>query len=186
MKYPRSHKEKIRDKLLYNASEQIRDVGLDNVSVKSVMGSENMTVGGFYTHFDSKEDLLIQAIQNAFATTYIEFYDKINTRTNASWTKKVIERYLSNYHRDNVAISCPAATLMNDVSKASDEVRIVFESNLKKLIETFEPRVGKDKAIGLLAMLAGGLQLARSTSDDEYSNEILQACIRSATTFLNA
>jgi TetR/AcrR family transcriptional repressor of nem operon len=186
LKYPKSHKEKIRDKLLYNASEQIRDLGLKNVSVKSVMRSENMTVGGFYTHFNSKDDLLIQAIQNAFATTYIEFYDKINTRTNTTWTKKVIESYLSHYHRDNVAISCPAATLMNDVSKASKEVRIAFESNLKKLIETFESRVGKDKAIGLVAMLAGGLQLARSTSNDEYSNEILQACIRSATTFLNA
>ena len=180
MKYPASHKEEIHQKLLVNASEQIRDLGLGNVSVKSVMESEGMTVGGFYAHFDSKDDLLKAAIEYAFATTNIEFYDKIEKRNDASWNKKVIERYLSDYHRDTIALSCPVATLMSEVSRASDDIRKSFENNLKELLKRFEPRVGKTKATGLFALLSGGLLMARSVEDEEYSDEILNNCIKSA------
>jgi len=180
LRYPASHKEEVHQKLLKNASEQIRELGLDNVSVKSVMKSERMTVGSFYAHFDSKDDLLKSAIEYAFATTNLEFYDKIEKRTDASWNKKVIERYLSDYHRDTIALSCPVATLMSEVSRASDDIRAAFENNLKELLKRFEPRVGKAKATGLFALLSGGLLMARSVESEEYSDEILNDCIKSA------
>ncbi len=165
---------------------QVRDMGLDKVSVKSVMKSNGMTIGGFYSHFPSKDNLLNSAIEHAFEVTLREHYDTIEELDNDAWNKKVIKRYLSKPHRDMVSLSCPAATLMSDVSRANDEVRATFEKNLKVLLKRFETRIGKGKIIGLFAMLSGGLLMARAVEDSNYSDRILKECIKSAELFINA
>jgi len=180
LKYPASHKQEIRQKLLDSASMQVRDVGLDKVSVKSVMESNEMTIGGFYSHFSSKEDLLNAAIEHAFKITLLEHYDTIEDLGDDAWNKKVIRRYLSKPHRDIASLSCPAATLMSDVSRAKDDVRATFEKSLKQLLKRFEPRIGKGKSIALFALLSGGLLMARAAEDKKYSDKILKECIKGA------
>src|SRR5580658_9051251 len=45
----------------------MRERGIDGVSVADLMGAAGLTHGGFYGHFDSKEQLAAEACAHAFA-----------------------------------------------------------------------------------------------------------------------
>jgi TetR/AcrR family transcriptional regulator, transcriptional repressor for nem operon len=55
-----------RAKIVEKASSLFRKYGVDNVSVADVMGAVGMTIGGFYKHFESKDDLIQEAFSLAF------------------------------------------------------------------------------------------------------------------------
>jgi hypothetical protein len=49
-----------------------RNYGVDNVSVADVMGAVGMTIGGFYKHFESKDDLIQEAFSLAFRQASVD------------------------------------------------------------------------------------------------------------------
>jgi len=187
MKYPENHKTEVHLQLNQSAAKQIRQQGIDGISVAKVMASQSLTKGGFYAHYASKEALIIEAIQAAFDDVNNAFYKLIQNRPDAHWINTVIKGYLSEYHRDEIASSCPVATLSADMPRQSKEVKKVFEQELKKLLTTYQEKLegleiedAENKAIALFSLLLGGLQLARSTNDSKYSDQILDACITNA------
>ena len=195
MKYPEEHKANVYNKLLQSAAKQIRKNGLTQTSVKSVMDSQKMTVGGFYAHFKSKDKMLSQALHQSFVERDYEFYDKLEQRSDEEWLQKTIERYLSDYHRDHITESCPAAAMMGDMPRANAALRAAYEEELQTLLGKFEKRLrarcsskkeAEQYAMGLLAMLTGGLQLARSVKSKEYSEKLLKNCFKSANLFIDS
>lgn len=186
MKYPESHKQEVNQRLKDQAAAQFREKGVDAVSVKSVMAAEGMTVGGFYAHFDSKKALLIEALKSAFRDSEERFYGLLDKQTDENWLPMLLRLYLSEMHRDNVEKACPVSCMMSDIARQDEEVREVFQQGMEKLIEKYAQRApGQDSdrealAIGLTALLAGGIQLSRAVADEEYSSEILRACVKTA------
>lgn len=187
MKYPKEHKEQVTKKLSHHAARQLRSGGVDRLSVKSVMGAENMTVGGFYAHFESRDELVTSAIDTAYGESLSNFYAEIEHLDDAEWLEVAVGGYLSSLHRDNVDISCPAASLLSDSARSEPDVKAVYESGLKKLIKLYERRLvggghenASAKAMALFAMMSGALQLSRSVNSKKYSNEMLDSCLSQA------
>lgn len=187
MKYAPDHKQNVTEKLKAHAASQLRQNGTDGVSVKSVMAAEGMTVGGFYAHFESKEDLLIEAVKTAFVDVQKNFYDLVDEEFDVQWLHALIHNYLSTEHRDNPSAGCPASALLSDMPRQSLTVRQVFETEVKALLEQYTVKLDglslKDSqklATGMIAIFTGGIQMARSVATPEYSDEVLQACIFSA------
>src|SRR5258708_33350172 len=50
-----------RERILDAAARRFRERGLDGIGVADLMKDAGFTHGGFYAHFDSKEDLVAQA-----------------------------------------------------------------------------------------------------------------------------
>ena len=69
MRYEPEHKAQTRDRIVRNAARKLRAEGLGGPGVASVMKASGLTVGGFYKHFRSKDELLADAIAQAFAET---------------------------------------------------------------------------------------------------------------------
>ncbi|MEO1083002.1 MAG: helix-turn-helix domain-containing protein, partial [Acidobacteriota bacterium] len=69
MRYSPEHKEETRRRIVDAASRAFRRSGFENVSVAEVMKEAGLTVGGFYRHFDSKEELFDAAMVEAMADT---------------------------------------------------------------------------------------------------------------------
>lgn len=186
MKYPESHKQEVNQRLKEQAASQFREKGIDAVSVKSIMSAEGMTVGGFYAHFDSKKALLVEALKSAFKDSGERFYSLLDKQSDDHWLPMLLQLYLSEFHRDNVEHACPVSCMMSDIARQDDDVKEVFQSGMEELIEHYANRVpydGEDKAqlaIGLTALLAGGIQLSRAVKDDDYSRDILRACVTTA------
>ena len=67
MRYEPEHKTQTRDRIVRNAARKLRAEGLSGPGVASVMKASGLTVGGFYKHFRSKDELLAEAIAQAFS-----------------------------------------------------------------------------------------------------------------------
>ena len=65
MRYGPEHKTRTRDRIVRNAARKLRAEGLSGSGVASVMKASGLTVGGFYKHFGSKDDMKYLAEQRA-------------------------------------------------------------------------------------------------------------------------
>lgn len=181
MKYAADHKPAVTERLKQQAARQLRERGVAGVSVKSVMAAEDMTVGGFYTHFESKEAMLAEAIRTAFRQSGEGFYKLIEKRGDVEWLKTVVDLYLSSYHRDHRDSACPVATLMSDIGLQDVSIRQVFEEEMMALAARYSERLAalnksqaQDLSLALIALLAGAVQLARAVASEELSASILK------------
>ena len=65
MKVSAETKAKNRQAILDAAARQIREKGPSGIAVAEVMAGAGLTHGGFYNHFRSREDLTVQALDQA-------------------------------------------------------------------------------------------------------------------------
>ena len=56
-----------RAKVLAAAARLFREKGVDGIAVAELMQAAGLTHGGFYNHFESKEELAAAAFREAFA-----------------------------------------------------------------------------------------------------------------------
>lgn len=186
MRYTSDYKEQTRKKILTAAGHLFREKGYNGVGVDAIMAEAGLTAGGFYSHFDSKEALFSEVIQNVLTSRNSDLAASLANKDGMAWLKSLIRNYLSPVHRDRIAEGCPLPVLTPDVSRSSNETRDNYEKGLeiffveiaKKMPE--DPSPAKDRAIALMSQLIGGLMLARAIKDEELSNQVLQACQKAA------
>ena len=62
---PNSRKEETHERIVDAAGRAIRRQGYAGVGVADVMKEAGLTHGGFYAHFDSRDALLVEALEHA-------------------------------------------------------------------------------------------------------------------------
>ena len=62
MRYGPDHKSKTHQRIVKAASRQFRAEGLSGPGVARVMRASGLTVGGFYKHFRTRDDLVAEAV----------------------------------------------------------------------------------------------------------------------------
>ena len=65
MRYDREQKAKTHKRIVRNASSQLRAKGLNGSAVATFMKASGLTHGGFYRHFGSRDDLVVEAIEES-------------------------------------------------------------------------------------------------------------------------
>lgn len=183
MRYSESHKAETRGRILKSAASHFRKSGIDGASLPDVMKDAGLTVGGFYRHFESKEDLFVAAMDRSLDETLEIFGASDASLDREVWTQSVAKVYLSMAHRANQSGGCPLPALAGDVARADAAVRSRSESNLVKLVDAIADRLGggdTGEGWAFLATLVGGLALSRMVEDDDLARSILHACRDSA------
>src|SRR5580704_334805 len=66
MRYRPEHKLESHQKIVKDASRRVRAEGLSGAAVSAVMKDAGLTHGGFYKHFGSKDDLLLESLREGF------------------------------------------------------------------------------------------------------------------------
>ncbi|QJD88193.1 TetR/AcrR family transcriptional regulator [Cohnella herbarum] len=177
MPYPKGHKLKVRNKIVESAAQAFRANGIHDVSVPFIMKGAGLTHGGFYAHFDNKDQLIAEACRYAIGDT-IELLQKVadEERQNPK-IYAVIDYYLSAYHRDKTEMGCILPALSAEISRSSDEVRQVFTRELERMIAFISNLADIDasRAGALFSNMVGSLVLARSVVDPELSDNLLSA-----------
>jgi TetR/AcrR family transcriptional repressor of nem operon len=182
MRKSRIEKAQTRERIVAGASSLLRERGLINVSVAQLMSNAGLTHGGFYAHFDSREDLVAEAIRFALAQSAQRIYVSALKDGRRPGYSRLIERYLSPAHRDNPQSGCALASLGSDVGRDGDEARAVFSEGfgalitlLAKLSPEGTPKARRAHVLCVVSALTGALVLARAMNDTEASEEILLA-----------
>ena len=66
MRYRPEHKAEVHRKIVKDASRRVRAEGLNGAAVSVVMRDTGLTHGGFYKHFENKDELLMESLSAAF------------------------------------------------------------------------------------------------------------------------
>jgi TetR/AcrR family transcriptional regulator, transcriptional repressor for nem operon len=172
MRYSESHKERTRLRVLGEAAAAIRAKGAERISVAEVMAAAGLTHGGFYAHFDSKDDLVAQAITHMFETMHGRFLSLTEGREPAAAVASYVDSYLSPSHRLERASGCPVATISGDLPNLSDRARERFTDGterwaaaLAKLAKKLGAKDAESIAWSAIAEMAGAIALSRTVSD---------------------
>lgn len=178
----KSKKQISADKILQSAARFLRTKGLQGASVAKIMGSAGFTVGGFYAHFQSKEDLIKKTFR-LMALEAQEFIAKLPGPKGSDRARAFFETFLSRESRDHPERGCPVAALAGDMSRESAALRRVFAQELEVLVDQrirqFSDREpgpeSRARAYELTCTYVGALILSRATKGEPISDEILDA-----------
>jgi len=170
MKVSREQMSQNRSSILTSAARLFREKGFDAVSVAEVMKAAGLTHGGFYGHFKSKDDLIVQAITHALAKNLEGPFE----------LDSFLDKYLSPRHRENAAKGCATASLAADTRHQSLPARAAMTSGQRAHIDRIARQIpGKNAtqrrraAIGSWSAMVGAIILSRALDDRALSDEIL-------------
>jgi TetR/AcrR family transcriptional repressor of nem operon len=173
MKVSREQREANRGRILEAAGGLFREKGFDAVSVAEVMKVAGLTHGGFYGHFESKDDLIVQTIAHIFGAGPPE--------TGPGGLEADLDAYLSPLHRDGVADGCPTAALVADVRRQTPAARAAMTEGFRSQVDRIARAISREEtpeahrqAVGILASMVGALILSRTIEDPSLSLEILR------------
>jgi len=174
-------KRETRGRIVEVAARLMRERGFASVGVAEVMAEAGLTHGAFYAHFDSKDALAAAALAESAQSSRSRYFAGLRGRVGRDWLSSAVRRYLSRAHRDDPSDGCPYPTLAADSGRSPDDrLRITFDAELRESARAFERELiaagadaPGDEALGLLALCAGGVALARAVEDPQLSDRIL-------------
>lgn len=169
------------------AAARFRERGLEGIGVADIMKEAGVTVGGFYKHFETRDQLVVEALSAAFAD-----YNAFSS--SASDVAAVIENYLSLQHRDTPGMGCGLGAFLGEMSHASASVRSAYTAQVRSTLIAAEAAVPisasvdrRASALLLMSTLLGAINLSRAVNDPALSQEILETVTEQlATIFLSA
>lgn len=184
MRYGPEHKDATRERILLVASRLFREHGVAAVGLAKIMAEAGLTVGAFYSHFESKEALLRAALLRTLDAQREEVVQSLR----GSDLEMMVRVYLSAEHRDTPGTGCPIAALASEVARHPRAVRHAFTSHSAQTFDALAASlssrqgkcIGRADATALWGLLAGTLQLARAAPDPAESDAILEAGVRAA------
>ncbi len=184
MRYAPEHNDATRERILEAASRLFREHGIAAVGLAKIMAEADLTVGTFYTHFKSKEALVLEALICSLEARH----EALNQVLEGADLEVVVRAYLSPEHRDAAGTGCPVASLASEVARHPRATRSAFASHNAATLDVLAAwlsshrgdEVTRADAAALLGLLAGTLQLARATPDRAESDAILAAGVRAA------
>jgi TetR/AcrR family transcriptional regulator, transcriptional repressor for nem operon len=163
------------------AADLFREKGFNGIGVADIMQAADLTHGGFYGHFKSKDDLAVEACQAAMAKSASVWSQRVADAPDQPLAE-LCKQYLSPRRRDDAGRGCCFALLGADAARQGKPVRAAFAAGLKPLIDIltrFVPGASKAarrrKALAAMAQLVGAMVLARAVDDAALSDEILAA-----------
>ena len=179
MKVSREQAAENRERIVNVAAKLFRERGFDGIGVADIMSGAGLTHGGFYGHFESKNDLAAEACTRALDASMQKWNALIET--GADPLKTITESYLSVRHRDRPGDGCVISALGTDVARQDKSVRRVVTKGLEDLVDRLaglmpgSKAAKRRKALASFAAMVGAVSMARAVDDPELSEEILQA-----------
>ena len=180
MRYEPDHKQQTRQRVLKAATRAIRAEGPHQMAVAKVMAKAGLTVGGFYAHFNSKDDLIAAAIDVMFDEARSRVMLETGARPPAEALGAYIYFYLSPAHRDARATGCPMPSLAADLPRLTRKARERFAAGVAGLRQRLGGQLAllghadpDAEASSMIAELVGALSLARAEPDPAASDAIL-------------
>jgi len=179
MRYEPEHKTRTRDRIVRNAARKLRAEGLSGPGVASVMKASGLTVGGFYKHFRSKDELLAEAIAQAFSDSEKVYSSLQNVPREDRW-KELVRLYLSPEHRAHPDTGCPVAALAPEIARAKLSVRRriagVMKERTDRWVEFMPGLTAAERernCFVIFSAMAGAVSIARLLTEPADRQKVL-------------
>jgi TetR/AcrR family transcriptional repressor of nem operon len=173
MGYSKSDKAETHTRIVKVAAKRFRELGLEGIGVADVMREAGVTVGGFYKHFGSRDELVVEALATAFKD--LDVWEE-----HTADMAHLLQNYLTEAHRDAPGTGCAMGALVGDMTRGSKSARALYTARVKRSLAFFSALLPSNRrsdkrrrALLILSALLGAINLSRAVSDPNLSREIL-------------
>jgi TetR/AcrR family transcriptional regulator, transcriptional repressor for nem operon len=172
MRYQPGHKAEVHRKIVKDASERVRSEGLNGAAVSAVMRDAGLTHGGFYKHFASKDELLIESLKEGFRDIIESLVQAaVHSPPGEAW-KAIVKAYLRPEMCEHPEHGCPLATLGPELARLDKRMKpqILAELvNYKNRMLPFMPgrrTADKERAFfAIFSTMTGAVEIASMLPD---------------------
>ena len=182
MRYPPEHKSEVHQKIVKDASRRVRREGLEGASVASVMRDNGLTHGGFYRHFASKDELLMESVREAFG----DIAEKLartaeQSHREAAW-KAIVKSYLSLEYCNHAERGCPLPALAPELARVDEPMKRQIAAELVGYRDRMLPfmpgqkTADKERAFfAIFSAMIGAVEIARLLPDPAAQEKVLRS-----------
>ena len=183
MGHSRAEKAKTHQRIVTLASKRFREKGLTGIGIAELMKEAGLTVGGFYKHFGSRDDLVAEAMRSALGA-WKRRVDAAASGGPPVTYQSLVDDYLSEAHRDHPGTGCPVSALAGDIARTEKRTRALVTQEARESVELLaslirdinhkDKSAARSQAILTYCALVGAITIARAVSDEQLSCEILK------------
>ena len=187
MRNSQDRKNKTRQRILNTAARLFSRNGFSEITIGEIMTAAGLTHGGFYRHFNSKDELYAEAVRHFLCKETPEPWQKSSgdaCLADQPFARSVVDAYLSRDHLDDLDGSCPLIGLPSDVARSSPFVKAAYREVAESMIRVFESNLNApdahQQALILVALCVGAMVLARAVDDQLLADDFRNAALRHA------
>ena len=186
MPYAPEHKRETRQKILESARRLFNRRGFSEVSIGEVMQHAGLTHGGFYRHFNDKDELYAEAVRWFLCADAPKPWQRKpgSARKRKPRGQRVVDAYFSRDHFSDRESCCPLIALSSDVTRGGDAVKGAYREVLEKLAAILQADLdgpkARERALAIVALCIGGIVAARGVDDSALASELRRAARRLA------
>jgi TetR/AcrR family transcriptional repressor of nem operon len=189
MRYSKDHKQATRQRILEAAGRRFKRDGIDGAGLATVMADAGLTNGAFYAHFSSKEDLVANVLAEQLRAQRQSLDAEPSDRAGL---EAFVRSYLSPEHRNQFADGCPSAALLDEIARRPADTRDVFTEEVMGVVDDIAARInptdveaGRVDALTVFGLMVGTLQLARTLTDRQLADRLLDRGVETALKLLD-
>ena len=191
VRYTKEHKQETRERIIATAGRRLKRDGIEGSGVATLMKDAGLTNGAFYAHFASKDDLVAEAIADQLHALHANIVAQ--AEPGPAGLEQIVRWYLSPQQRDDIVDGCPNAALLDEIGRSDSGTRQAYTEGVLVVIDGLAARMAPEdppsarvKALSLLGMMAGTLQLTRALTDRQLSDDLLEQGLRNALALVDA
>jgi AcrR family transcriptional regulator len=175
MRYPKDHKNQVRQQLLLRSGSHAKKHGFSASGVDALAGAAGLTTGSLYKHFDNKSALFSALVQAELAQT-VRRFATLQAADNTA-VLAALGNYLSMAHVACPENGCPVPSLAAEVARSGDDIKTAFEAGVLEFKEVLKQHItGSDEtAWVLMAQNVGAVMIARAMQNESTQRAILAA-----------
>jgi TetR/AcrR family transcriptional regulator, transcriptional repressor for nem operon len=176
-RYKTEQKEQTKERIIAAAGRCFKKGGYSGIGVDGLAKEAGVTSGAFYGHFDSKNEAFKAAV-NAGMEELLDGVGQLKAQFGETWWQEFAKFYMGQKRTCDLSEGCALQALTPEIARSDETVRSEFEQKLIKLVKLASDsnlHGDNNKTWANLAMLIGGVTLARAVANESLATEIALA-----------
>lgn len=185
-RYAPGHREEAKARILAAVGRGFRKRGYGGIGVDGLAKEAAVTSGALYGHFPSKEAAFKEALIAGLDELRAGI-EALRAEHGAKWIEAFVDFYLGYKRTCELGDSCTLQSLTPEVQRSDSDTKAAYEAQMKLVARAVadglsgaNPGDRLQRAWALLAILSGGVTLARAVEDQATSDTIAAAVRKTA------
>jgi len=181
MRKSKQEAARTRGRIVESARAELCRNGINGTGLSDLMAAAGLTHGGFYRHFQSKDQLVAEACASKFDSAVERVARALSHQDKRNALEALAASYLSEDHRDKRSGGCIFAALGSELVRSDDKTRVAATEGVLKIVDLIarqyrgmRPDVAKRRALVAFSTMVGAMTLARMMTDTKLSTLLLR------------